>query len=172
MTRAVVLILAASIAGTGLASEAGAARKKCPKGSKLVGKKCKKIKRPTVKTDLSVKAVAGSSGGASFSITPNAKAKTALVKVKITCQSAEGQPISQSNGAGTTVKASAVINLQQKFDGSVSDSAAGTALSWQLTGTWKTATRFEGIFSGTATQPGADGFSAGCNVAPVNVVLR
>ncbi len=52
------------------------------------------------------------------------------------------------------VKASAVINLQQKFDGSVSDSAAGTALSWQLTGTWKTATRFEGIFSGSANAAG------------------
>ena len=91
----------------------------------------------------------------------------------ISCTSAEGVAVSQSNGgAGSTVKISAVINLQQQFDGSVIDPDTSASVSWQLTGLWKTATRFEGIFSGSANAPGRGSPGPGCSVAPMNVVLR
>lgn len=170
--RALIVALILAVGGTGLAAEATTAKKKCPKGTKLVGKKCKRIPKKAV-TNTGVSAVSGSVGGSSISIVPNAKAKTATVKVTIACTNSDGESVSQSNGGGTTVTASAVLNLQQAFDGSVSDTSTGASVSWQLTGLWKTATRFEGVFSGSASPPGKGGFPGpGCSLSPTNVVLR
>jgi len=170
MMRALVLALVLAIGGTGFIAEAAPAKKKCPRGYKLVNRKCKKLKKQAA--PKAVQTVSGGAGGSTVTIIPNATAKTATVKIKISCTNSDGIGVSQTNGAGTTVNASAVINLQQSFNGSVSDAATGASVSWQLTGLWKTTTRFEGIFSGTASPPGKDGFPGpGCSLSPTNVVL-
>lgn len=172
MIRTFALVLLIALGGIGFVAEAAPAKKKCPRGTKLVGKKCKKVKKKS-STGTVAKAVSGKVGTSTISITPNAKAKTAVVKVTISCFSAEGQSISQNNGSsGSTVKFRAVLRLEQTISGEVSDPATGTAMSWQLTGYYGKATSMAGVFSGTATQPGSDGVSAGCSLPPTNLILR
>ena len=81
--------------------------------------------------------------------------------------------MAEANGPnGETVKLYPVVMLQQTFTGTFSDPRSGESMTWTLTGSWTTATRFEGIFSGTATPAGTNGYGGpGCSVPPTNVVL-
>jgi hypothetical protein len=170
------VLLAALSAGCTLAPAPADAKPRCRSGFKLVGKRCKRVRKHTPSTSnaIAAKTFSGAVGSSTISLSPNAKAKTGSAVIRVSCTSAEGVSVSEANGpSGETVKLYPVVLLQQTFTGSFSDPRTGEAMSWTLTGLWKTATRFEGIFSGTATSSGVNGFGGpGCSVPQTNLVLR
>lgn len=174
MRRSLVLVLALVLVGGGVAAEAASAKKRCPKNRTLVGKRCvvKKKKRPAT-TSTRGKAVSGQAGGVSVAVAPDATGKAATVKVTVSCTSAEGVAISQPNGSGETVKFTAVVNLQQTVKGQFVNQETGEMVDWQLSGLYRTPSRFEGTVSGAATGPYAPtGFSGpSCNVPLTKIVL-
>ena len=178
MTRSLAAVLLSALAlGCAFAPLSADARPRCRAGYKLVKKRCKKVKKHTSSTSFAVaaKTFSGSVGSSTIALTPTAKAKTGKAVIRIGCSSAEGVAVSEANGPdGETVKLYPVVLLQQTFTGSFTDANTGQAVSWTLTGLWKTATRFEGVFSGSATGPrGTAPYSGpGCFVPPTNVVLR
>ena len=171
-----VVLLAVLSAGCVLSAAPVDAKRKCRSGYKLVGNRCRTVRKHTPSTSnaIAAKTFSGTVGSSTISLSPNAKAKTGSAVIHVSCTSAEGTAVSEANGPnGETVKLYPVVLLQQTFAGSFSDPHSGEAMTWTLTGLWKTATRFEGTFSGTATPSGANGFGGpGCSVPPTNVVLR
>ena len=170
------MLLVVLSAGCALSAAPVNAKPRCRSGYKLVGKRCKKVRKhtPATSNGIAAKTFSGTVGASTISLTPNAKAKTGAAVVHVSCTSGEGVSVSEANGPdGETVKLYPVVLLQQTFTGSFSDPHSGEAMTWTLTGLWKSATRFEGIFSATATPAGANGFGGpGCSVPQTNVVLR
>jgi hypothetical protein len=171
-----VVLLAVLTAGCAFSSAPADAKRKCRSGYKLVGKRCKKVRKqhkPSTSNAIAAKTFSGKVGSSTISLAPNAKAKTGSAVIHVSCTSAEGAAVSEANGPkGETVKLYPVVLLQQTFTGSFSDPKSGEAMNWTLTGLWKTATRFEGVFSGSATPAGVSGYGGpGCSVPPTNVVL-
>lgn len=177
MKRVLAVVLPVVLAAGGALSAAPAQSKpRCRSGYKLVGKRCKKVKKHKSSTSFAIaaKTFSGRVGASTISLTPNAKAKTGKAVIHVSCTSAEGAAVSEANGpAGETVKLYPVVLLQQTFTGTFSDPNTGETMNWSLTGTWKTATRFEGTFFGSAAGPSATGFGGpSCFVPTTNVVLR
>lgn len=177
MMRALaVSVLAALAVGCTFSSVPAEAKRKCRSGYKLVGKRCKKVRKHTPSTSnaIAAKAFSGRVGASTISLTPNAKAKTGTAVIRVACTSAEGAAVSEANGPnGETVKLYPVVLLQQTFKGGFTDPNTGETMNWTLTGTWTTATRFQGTFFGSATGASATGFGGpGCFVPTTNVVLR
>lgn len=176
MRRALTIVLLAALSAGCAIAPASDAKPRCRSGFRLVGKKCKRVKKHTTSNSFAVasKTFSGSVGKSTIALTPKGKTKTGSAVITVACSSAEGVPVSEKNGPnGETVKLYPVVLLQQTFTGTFSDPNTGETMNWTLTGLWKTATRFEGIFSGSATGPTPTGLGGpGCFVPPTQVVLR
>lgn len=152
---AVVLAFVFPVTGFSIVADAATAKRKCQRGTKLVGKKCKRVKPVKKRSSKSKRAngVAGSVGASTFSIAPSADGKSATFTVTINCTSADGASITLSNGAGgKRMPFTAVVGAQTGAEVQYGDSS-GNSLVAQIRGVYKTASRFDGEVEGIVTTP-------------------
>jgi len=151
---AIFLAFVFPVTGFSLLAETAAAKRKCSKRTKLVGKKCKRVKPVKKKSSKPKRAnsVSGSVGASTFSIAPSADGQSATFRVTINCTSADGVSITLSNGAdGKRLPFTAFVGAQTGAE--VQYVGSGNSLSAQIRGVYKTASRFDGEVQGIVSTP-------------------
>lgn len=180
MVRAVTATLVLAVSATGLAAGASPAAstrtKKCPHGTKRVGKRCKRVKRTSVpSTTISPGRVGGSVAATQSSIylTPDLAKGTARADVIIVCTTAANKFFLQQANivTGETVTlTSTKVGTPLSLSGSFIDSGTGVNMTWALVGKYISPARFEGTLAGTASTTTSAG-PEGCSVPATKIVL-